>query len=272
MEELPFSLPDDIPNKDEINLAIANFCAVTNKQSELMTFVNLHDIDILCGTESHLDETILNSEIFPQNFNIFRKDRNIHGCGVFVMVKNTLLSSQVDTGVSCEIVWICIHNKAAHILIVGSFYCPPQSPISVLEELAKYIMYIKTEYPSSKVILAGDFNSPGIDWRNFREFLIDISSDYFLEHIVLEPTRGRNLLDLCFTTHPNQVKKCYTLPGFSDHEAVIVVFMTSIHMQKRHPRTIPLYDRANWGDIRQNILEIFEHYLQLNDQFDRSVK
>ena len=68
----------------------------------------------------------------------------------------------------------------------------------------------------SKVILAGDFNSPGIDWRNgcltdsyvsgsFREFLIDISSDYFLEQIVLEPTRGRNLLDLCFTI-PIQTK------------------------------------------------------------------
>ena len=42
-------------------------------------------------------------------------------------------------------------------------------------------------------------------------------------------------------------------------------------MQKRYPRTIPLYDKANWGDIRQNIIEIFEHYLQLNDQFDRSV-
>ena len=48
--------------------------------------------------------------------------------------------------------------------------------------------------------------------------------------------------------------------------------MTSIHMQKRHPRTIPLYDKANWGNIRQNIIEIFEHYLQLNDQFDRSVE
>ena len=151
MEELLFSLPDDIPNKDEMNLAIANFCAVTNKQSKLVNFVNLHDIDILCGTESHLDETILNSEIFLLNYNIFRKDRNIHGGGVFVMVKNTLLSSQVDTGVSREIVWTCIHNKAAQILIVSSFYRPPQSPISVLEELAKSIMHIKTEYPSSKV-------------------------------------------------------------------------------------------------------------------------
>ena len=132
MEKPPFSLPDDVPGKGETKLAIANFCAVTNKQSELVTFLNLHDIDILCGTESHLDETILNSELFPQNFNVFRNDRNIHGGGVFIMVKDILLSSQIDTGASCEIVWTCIHNKTAQTLIIGSFYCPPQSPISVL--------------------------------------------------------------------------------------------------------------------------------------------
>ena len=85
---------------------------------------------------------------------------------MFIMVKDTLLSSQVDTGASCEIVWTCIRNKTAQTLIIGSFYCPSQSPISVLEELAKSIEYIKAEYPLSKVILAGDFNSPGIDWTN----------------------------------------------------------------------------------------------------------
>ena len=162
MEKPQFSLPDDVPGKGEIKLAIANFCAVTNKQSELVTFLNLHNIDILCQTESRLDETILNSELFTQNFNVFRNDRNIHGGGVFIMVKDALLSSQVNTGASCEIVWTCIHNKTAQTLIIGSFYCPPQSPVSVLEELAKSIEYIKAEYPVSKVILAGDFNSPGI--------------------------------------------------------------------------------------------------------------
>ena len=163
------------------------------------------------------------------------------------------------------------------------FYCPPQSPVSVLEELAKSIEYINAEYPVSKVILAGDFNSPGIDWRNgcltdsyisksFREFFIDKSSDYFLEQIVSESTTGSNLLDLCFTTHANHVKQCYTLPGFSDHEAVIVTLMTFIHKQKQYPRKISIYNKANWGDIKQNIVRIFEQYLQLNDQYDRSVE
>ena len=68
MEKPPFGLPDDIPGKGEIKLAIANFCAITNEQSELVTFLNLHDIDILCGTESHLDETIFKLRIIPPEF------------------------------------------------------------------------------------------------------------------------------------------------------------------------------------------------------------
>ena len=54
-----FSLPDDVPGKGEIKLAIANFCAVTNKLSELASdLLNLHDIDISCGTDFFLVFTI----------------------------------------------------------------------------------------------------------------------------------------------------------------------------------------------------------------------
>ena len=41
VEELLFSLPDDVHNKDEIKLTIANFCVVTYKQSEIVFFLYL---------------------------------------------------------------------------------------------------------------------------------------------------------------------------------------------------------------------------------------
>ena len=48
--------------------------------------------------------------------------------------------------------------------------------------------------------------------------------------------------------------------------------MTSVHISKKITRTISLYNKANWGDIKQNIIRIFEQYLQLNDQYDISVE
>jgi len=52
-------------NYDKMTLVIANFCSAYNKEAELDAFLSSNDIDILLGTESHLDDSIFNSEIFP---------------------------------------------------------------------------------------------------------------------------------------------------------------------------------------------------------------
>ena len=127
-----------------------------------------------------------------------------------------------------------------------------QLPVSVLEGLVKSIRYIKAEDPLSKVILAGDFNFPGIDWRN------GCLTDYYMSMQILLWIRywciiwlftwancfwtnyRKEFTGSMFYTHPNQVKQCYTLPGFSDHEAV-VTFMTSVHISNKITRTISLY-------------------------------
>ena len=49
----------------KLSLLIVNCCGVANKKLELKTLISLHNIDLLIGTESHLNDTILNSEIFP---------------------------------------------------------------------------------------------------------------------------------------------------------------------------------------------------------------
>ena len=84
-------------------------------------------------------------------------------------------------------------------------------------------------------------NCPGIDWQSgtltdsyllcyFREKLISLSQE---AQIVSFPTRGPNMLDLCFISHPSIVSECYSVPGLSDHDAVIVKFSTSL-LIKQH--------------------------------------
>ena len=76
-----------------LNLAIVNISSITNKLAELETFLVNNTVDILIGTESHLDTSVQDSEIIPKDFNTYRKDRNRFGGGVLVLVKNTLSSS-----------------------------------------------------------------------------------------------------------------------------------------------------------------------------------
>lgn len=61
-------------------------------------------------------------------------------------------------------------------------------------------------------LLLGDFNVPNVDWSNpsapiaydtLPPTFCFISQDYFLHQMVLNPTRGDNILDLVLSTAPD---------------------------------------------------------------------
>lgn len=60
--------------------------------------------------------------------------------------------------------------------------------------------------------LLGDFNVPNVDWSNpsapigydtLPSTFCSISQDYFLHQMVLNPTRGDNILDLVLSMAPD---------------------------------------------------------------------
>ena len=266
-----------------MKLSIVNFCSVTNKQTQLEAFLFSNDIDILVGTESHLDDTISNSEILPNNFCTYRKDRNSNGGGVFISVKNTIPSFEIDTDTTIEIVWTYLNVGKSSDMIVGSFYCPPHSPDTTLEELRSSLVYIKQKYPNAFVILGGDFNCPGVDWhhgtltesyvsRHFRQQLLTLSQDAHMSQLVTFPTRAQNTLDLLFTTHPDSILSCYPAPGLSDHDAVLATIKTPNCRAKKPPRTIYLYKSADWDTIKEDLCNLSHTFFELNNQSPQSLE
>ena len=114
---------------------------------------------ILIGTESHLDESHSNSEIFPRNTK--------KTCGGFISVKSTVPSYQIDIGpTSIEIIWAYLHIGKSGT-IVGSFYGPPHFPDLLLGDLLLSIATIKYKFPHAQIILGGEFNCFGIDWDTY---------------------------------------------------------------------------------------------------------
>ena len=149
-----------------MKLSIVNFCSVTNKRTQLEVFLVTYAIDIIIGTESHLNESILNSEVFPNNYQTYRKDRKTSGGGVFISIKSSIPCTQINDNSTIEIVWAHVHLDKNNDFIVGSFYCPPHSSDTILDNLQSSIDTIKQKYPHTQIILGGDFNCPGIDWEN----------------------------------------------------------------------------------------------------------
>ena len=66
------------------------------------------------------------------------------------------------------------------------------------------------------------------------------NADFYLNQIVASPTRGSNVLDVCFVTHPDVDHLCQVIPGLNDHDAVLVKFSHHVHVNKLQPRKVPL--------------------------------
>jgi len=142
---------------------------------------------------------------------------------------------------------------------------------------------IQQRFPKSIILLGGDFNCPGIEWLSvtltdpyvpkcFRESLIMFSQECLLDQIVLQPTRGNNILDLCFVSHPDYVLKYEVVPGFSDHDAVIVNILNCITVSEHPKNEILCYRQANWLLIRDSLVNISNTYFRNNEITSKSVE
>ena len=201
---------------------------------------------------------------------------------MFISIKSSIPCTQINDNSTIEIVWAHVHLDKNNDFIVGSFYCPPHSSDTILDNLQSSIDTIKQKYPHTQIILGGDFNCPGIDWENstlinsyvschFREKLIDLSHNYQLSQLVTFPIRAQNVLDLCFTTNPNSVISCEPLPGLSDHDAVLVSIKIPKRVIKQHPRTVYLYKLADWEKIREELSDLSHDYFEINQASPQSL-
>lgn len=82
-----------------IKAIIANCCSLRSlsRRARLCSLLQEHEPNVIVGSESHLDDSYLSSEIFPAGFNIYRKDRTAGSGGVFLGIKDTLVATEEPT-------------------------------------------------------------------------------------------------------------------------------------------------------------------------------
>ena len=68
---------------------LINCRRLKGKVANFLAYPNYHQPDCILGTESWLDKDTTTSEIFPPEYQVFRRDRNskAHGGGVFIAVR-----------------------------------------------------------------------------------------------------------------------------------------------------------------------------------------
>ena len=261
-----------------------NFQSILSKKAELHHLISSTNPDIIIGTETWLHDGIKTQEFLPDNlgYSVYRSDRKgtDHHGGVLIAVTKKMISDPVpELETNCEILWVKINLVGVNTLLVGAFYRPNMQDKKAIEELRLSLQGLNRS--NATVWLAGDFNAPHIDWTipgvqqgspqaTSHEELLGVIQDHGLENVVLEPTRGKNILDLFLTNHPVKVNRVEIMPPISDHNTVFIEVNLKAKIIKQKPRTIHLYNKGDWTAIQhglQQTLNQLRHMDNVNDMW-----
>ena len=134
----------------------------------------------------------------------------------------------------------------------------------------------------STIILAGDFNCPGIDWDNLvpgnrvvgvSEKLIQITTEHGLSQQQRDPTKLDALLDLVFTNNESLIHSTSTIPGIStanEHESIVVDLDLKAEVNKSIPHTVYQWSQVNWVEVKRRASVFAERFCR--EYEDKSAK
>lgn len=269
-----------------MSVLFANVRSALNKHHQLSSAVDSCSADIVALTETWLHEHVRDHEIFETSsqFNIYRCDRTARrGGGVLLAISKNISSSPIHIHSDLEIIWVSL-TLNHHAIILGVCYRPPSSSHNFVSELHDALNLVYTRFPSSKVILMGDFNFPNITWNTQPPSLspfstlandfIDLCSTFSLSQLVTQPTRRTsnvaNILDLVLTTRPDLISSISQLPGISDHSLLTFSLNITRPNASNTRKTIHDYGKANFAAINDELSTFIDHFFQ--DFDNRSVE
>jgi len=254
----------DMSNSSTLKCVCMNVRSICAKKLDLFAYVAAHPYDIIAITETFLDPSIDDSEFAPRCYSVFRRDRNRHGGGVMMLIRDHIpVTRRFDLETTCEILWIQIATQSHSNLLLGVYYRPPGTSVEALVHLNNSLMSLST--CNLPLVLCGDFNVPNIDWVTVTpvsstrpaELLCTIVADNSLAQLVDCPTRECNILDLVLANHDcvSLVNVTDNLPS-TDHFAIEFSLSVNIPTQSRCRRTLYNYKKADFNLFREVLSHI----------------
>ncbi len=145
-------------------------------------------------------------------------------------------------------------NKNVMVAIV---YRPPKQLRT--DDTALY-EEIQSTIRNKNTVVVGDFNCPSINWNSMHgdhegSRLLEMVEDSFISQIVIQPTRGNNILDLVLTTDTDLISNCEVCEILSgcDHHMIRFRIRTK-HQLTENKSKVPDYKIANFDLARELLL------------------
>ena len=219
-----------IANIKGFKIACININSLYKHIDEIRFILMSSPLDVLAINESKLDHSITDGEIHIPGYVIIRKDRNRHGGGVALYIKNTLSFSVRQEFVPARLEIVCVEIILPYStsLLVCTWYRPPSANVDLFDDYTKFLE--KCDLMNKQLFILGDMNCDYFKYppEPRTEKLKFLSSMYQLQRLISEPTRVTNtsatLIDLIFTNDSNNIAKSGVIyNGMSDHSIIYVI-------------------------------------------------
>ena len=225
----------------------------------------LSSFDLISLTETWLNDSILNTELSFNNFQMpFRRDRigDSHG-GIAVYVKEDIpCKRRLDLELAnIECLWLEL-NIRNRKLLVGTFYRPPNSSPIVLSNIENSIG-LAVDSGIADIVISGDFNFNVINPSSANKIL-DICKQYNLHQLIKEPTHfteySSSLIDLILVSNLQSVElsgvgEPFLSQDIRYHCPVFSIFRLKKAVQNTFKRDIWTYDQGDYESLRKRISE-----------------
>ena len=97
-----------------------NINSKRGKKLELLAFLDFHQPHVVAIQETKIDSSVATSELFPETcpYSVYRKDRNIHGGGVMLLVHKDISHMPItELENDSESIWVKVFaNKTSHFV------------------------------------------------------------------------------------------------------------------------------------------------------------
>ena len=150
----------EIVNPPCLNSLIINCQSIKAKRVSFATVVDYNLPDIIFGCESWLSPIILNAEVLPAGYNIYRHDRQDGYGGVFIACHKHLTSHEVSYSGTDNIVTCKLKLSNNDSLLVCCVYRSPNRSADKLVDICNSLETVILSSPSDAIWIAGDLNLP----------------------------------------------------------------------------------------------------------------
>jgi hypothetical protein len=238
------------------------------KIDEIETFlINDAKLDIICLSETWLDENIPTTLVDIKDYTFLRKDRSANiagGVGLYIMDALPFRRANELEFPESDILWIEI-NPGNKKIFVGACYRPPGQSLEekelFLSNLNDSVELAFQANPESLFIM-GDFNDSCTVWESDHPRsqlglkLYDFINSHDLHQMIKEPTHIVNgtasILDLLITDSPGYIINQHqnTLPPIgSKHQIIYAEIRVQYRRDKPYLREIWNYKRGDYNGL-----------------------